>query len=55
MTELAAADKPVEEPDPYAVTVGVVGSTPGESIQRIINIPPTDVIAQPAPHILSSR
>jgi hypothetical protein len=43
------------EPDPYAVTCGVVGSTPGESIQRIINIPPTDVIAQPAPHILQNR
>lgn len=54
--ELQAIDREDTTADnPYAVTVGVVGSTPGERVQRIINIPPQPVVEPAAPHILQGR
>ena len=53
--ELAAADKPTEEPDPYAVTVTRVGETIGSQIEHINLCKPQPVVEQPAPHILQNR
>ena len=56
MQELADADRQTSEPDPYAVTVGAVGATPGENFQKMSSVP-VQQFSEPAaaPHLLNCR
>lgn len=55
--EMVALDKADREGDgnPYAVTMGTVGDTPGAKMERHFNVPPVPFNNAPSPHIIKGR